>query len=124
MMRSIGSTRSLAIQLSIPLCLILPAQLWAHAGSAALLSELSLEQLLEIPITSVSRRSESLAGAAASVFVITADDIHRSGATTLPQILQLAPNLQVARRNNTEYAILLSPAGRLCGATPPKIAPS
>ncbi|MEC5386469.1 TonB-dependent receptor [Uliginosibacterium sp. H3] len=69
------------------------------------LSDLSLEQLSSIRVTSVSRRPEPLAKAAASIYVITADDIRRSGARSLPEVLRLAPNLQVARLNGREYAI-------------------
>src|SRR5690606_29184942 len=65
----------------------------------------SLEQLMDIQVSSVSRRQEELGSAAASVFVITAEDIRRSGASSLPEILRLAPNLQVARVNAFEYAI-------------------
>lgn len=69
------------------------------------LTGLSLEQLAEIEVTSVSRRPESLSQAAAAVYVITRDDIRRSGATSLPEVLRLAPNLQVQRVNSVDYAI-------------------
>jgi len=69
------------------------------------LTELTLEQLGKIEITSVSRRAEPLAQAAASIFVITGDDIRRSGASNLPEALRLAPNLQVARTSARSYAI-------------------
>jgi iron complex outermembrane receptor protein len=69
------------------------------------LAELSLEQLSNIVVTSVSRREEPLGAAAASVYVITGEDIRRSGATTLPEALRLAPNLQVARADANQYAI-------------------
>ncbi|HJV63169.1 MAG TPA: TonB-dependent receptor plug domain-containing protein, partial [Albitalea sp.] len=71
----------------------------------ASLSRLSIEELGEIEISSVSRRPERVADAPAAVYVITRDDIRRSGATTLPEILRLAPNLQVARVNANSYAI-------------------
>lgn len=74
-------------------------------GTARELLDLSLEQLANIQITSVSKKSERLADAPASVFVITAEDIRRSGATTLPEVLRLAPNLEVARVNANQYAI-------------------
>ena len=61
------------------------------------LADLSLEELANLQITSVSRRAERLSDAAASIFAITGDDIRRSGATSLPEALRLAPNLQVAR---------------------------
>jgi iron complex outermembrane receptor protein len=69
------------------------------------LGQLSLEELANLQVTSVSRRPEPLSGAAAAIYVITADDIRRSGATSLPEALRLAPNLEVARINAFSYAI-------------------
>ncbi|HET7133320.1 MAG TPA: TonB-dependent receptor plug domain-containing protein, partial [Gammaproteobacteria bacterium] len=59
------------------------------------LADLSLEELAEVHVTSVSRQSERVADAPASVYVITHEDIRRSGATSLPEALRLAPNLEV-----------------------------
>jgi iron complex outermembrane receptor protein len=72
---------------------------------AANLVDLSLEELGNIEVTSVSGYSERLTDAAASIFVITAEDIRRTGARTLPEALRLAPNLQVARSGASGYAI-------------------
>jgi iron complex outermembrane receptor protein len=72
---------------------------------AANLADLSLEELGNVVVSSVSLRDEPLAHAAASIYVISADDIRRSGALNLPQALQLAPNLQVARADANQYAI-------------------
>ena len=69
------------------------------------LVDLSLEQLSNIVVHSVSRRDEPLARAAASVYVISGEDIRRSGATSLPEALRLAPNLIVARADASQYAI-------------------
>lgn len=69
------------------------------------LADLSLEQLTKITVMSASRREESLAETPASLYVITRDDIRRSGANTVPEILRLAPNLQVARADAAQYAI-------------------
>jgi iron complex outermembrane receptor protein len=69
------------------------------------LTDLSLEELSNIEITSVSKRAERLSDAPSSVFVITGDDIRRSGATSLPEALRLAPNLQVARADANGWAI-------------------
>ena len=69
------------------------------------LARLSLEELAMVEVTSVSRRPEALADAAAAIFVISADDIRRSGATSLPEVLRLAPNLSVQRVNAVDYAI-------------------
>jgi iron complex outermembrane recepter protein len=77
----------------------------AEPVSAGELVDLPLEQLGNIVVTSVSRREEPLSNAPASIYVITAEDIRRSGANTLPEALRLAPNLQVARADATQYAI-------------------
>lgn len=69
------------------------------------LSRLSLEELALVEVTSVSRRPEALASAAAAIFVISRDDIRRSGAASLPEVLRLAPNLNVQRVNAVDYAI-------------------
>lgn len=75
------------------------------AASSSELSDLSLEQLSNVVVTSVSRQEEKLARAAASITIISASDIRRSGARTLPEALRLAPNLQVARVDARNYAI-------------------
>lgn len=69
------------------------------------LADMSLEQLASIEVTSVSGRAQSLAAAAASIYVITGEDIRRSAATSLPEALRLAPNLEVAQLNSRQYAI-------------------
>jgi len=69
------------------------------------LAALDLEALMKIEITSVSRRPERLSDAAASVFVITGDEIRRSGATNLPEALRLAPALDVVQVNATSYTV-------------------
>ncbi|MBW8847551.1 MAG: TonB-dependent receptor [Burkholderiales bacterium] len=68
---------------------------WAAATPGSLV-DLSLEELGNVTITSTAKREQRLADAPASLFVITADDIRRSGATRLPEALRLAPNLHVA----------------------------
>lgn len=72
---------------------------------ASSLTELSLEELANIEITSVSKKPEGLNNAPASVYVITANDIRRYGATSLPEALRLAPNLLVAQVSADQYAI-------------------
>lgn len=69
------------------------------------LARLSLEELSMVEVTSVSRRPEALADAAAAIYVISAEDIRRSGATSLAEALRLAPNLNVQRVNASDYAI-------------------
>jgi iron complex outermembrane receptor protein len=77
----------------------------ADPAQIQVLAELSIEELSNIQITSVAKHPERLADAPAAIFVITNDDIRRSGATSLPEALRLAPNLQVAEVENGQYEI-------------------
>lgn len=85
--------------------LLLILSLPTHAATASNLADMSFDELGSIQITSVSKKAESIASAPASVYVITNEDIRRYGATTMPEALRLAPNLQVARVNAQNYAI-------------------
>ncbi|MBC7685732.1 MAG: TonB-dependent receptor [Bdellovibrionales bacterium] len=85
--------------------LSMPALAGAAAVDAVDLADLSLEALANTRVTSVSKRAEPVSDAAASVYVISAESIRRAGATTLPEALRLAPNLQVARVDARNYAI-------------------
>jgi iron complex outermembrane receptor protein len=69
------------------------------------LARMSIEELAEIPITSVSKKAESLGDAAAAVYIITGEDVRRAGAASLPEALRLAPNLEVARTNGNNYVV-------------------
>ncbi len=69
------------------------------------LKKLSLEELMNIDVTSVSKRIEKLNEVASAIQVITQKDIHNSGVKTLPEALRLATNLQVAQVNSSEWAI-------------------
>jgi iron complex outermembrane receptor protein len=81
----------------------------AHAStglpSTGELKKMTLEELMDIEVTLVSRRPEKLTEAASAIQVITQDEIHRSGARTLPEALRLASNLQVAQINSNQWAI-------------------
>lgn len=68
-------------------------------------TELSLEELLQVEVTSVARQPQGLYDAPAAVFVISSEDIRRSGATSIPEILRLAPGIQVARINSNVWAV-------------------
>jgi len=78
---------------------------YVAGAQVADLADLTLEQLSNIEVTSVSKRAERLTDAAASIFVITNDDIRSSGARSIPEALRLAPNLHVARASASGYAI-------------------
>lgn len=81
-----------------------PAQELA-ADSLANLQRLSIDELANLQITSVSKLPESLREAPAAVYVITHDDIIRSGALRIPDMLRLAPNLEVFQTSPTNYII-------------------
>jgi len=81
------------------------AAVGAQTMRVADIADLSIEELGNIQITSVSRHAERLSDAPAAIFVITGEDIRRSGATRLPEALRLAPNLEVARSSASSYAI-------------------
>jgi iron complex outermembrane receptor protein len=70
-----------------------------------LLKKMSLEQLMAIEVSSVSRRPERLSETASAIQVITRDDIRRSGATRLPEALRLATNLEVDQLDASQWAI-------------------
>ena len=69
------------------------------------LKQLSIEQLMEIDVTSVSRRTERLSKAAAAITVITGEDLRRSGVTNLPDALRLSVALHVAQSDGHTWAI-------------------
>jgi iron complex outermembrane receptor protein len=67
--------------------------------------ELSPEQLFEAEVISASRSAESVWDAPTAIYVVTASDIQRSGATSIPEALRLVPGVQVARINTSGWAI-------------------
>jgi len=69
------------------------------------LAELSLEELMNIEVYSVSKRGQALNDAAAAIYVLTQDDIHRSGATSIPEALRFVPGLEVAHIDSNIWAI-------------------
>lgn len=91
-----GATRAHAQDLSTP-----PAQ----PASQSDLSGLSIEDLAQLNVRSASKRDEPLSSVPTALFVITNGDILDSAATSLPEVLRLAPNLGVQQVNGHEYAI-------------------
>jgi iron complex outermembrane receptor protein len=69
------------------------------------INQMSIEQLANVSITSVSKVTEPLSDAAAAVYVISHDDVIRSGATSIPEMLRLAPNLEVMQTSPSNYEI-------------------
>ncbi|MFT3728886.1 MAG: TonB-dependent receptor [Terricaulis sp.] len=69
------------------------------------LGDLSIEELVNVPVTSVSRSAQPVGEAPAAIYVITSDDMTRAGVRSIPGALRLAPNLQVARLDAADYGI-------------------
>ena len=105
------NTKRLATFLLGPAIAALPAAAAAQDVELATaeqipdLSQLSIEELAQLPVRSASKRDEPLSAAPTALYVITGGDIVESGATSLPEVLRMAPNLQVQQVNGREYAI-------------------
>jgi iron complex outermembrane receptor protein len=67
--------------------------------------DLSPEQLLNAEVVSASKKQETVAEAPAAVYVITKEDIARSGMTSVPELLRMAPGVEVARSSSNTWAI-------------------
>ena len=100
--------RSRTLQLSIYLAVVVPAALQAQATvttTAQDLKRLTIEELAELDVTSVSRRPERLSLAAAAVSIVRQEDIRRSGAMTLAEAMRVADGLDVARADGRTWAV-------------------
>ncbi len=69
------------------------------------LSNFSLEDLMNVQVTSVSKKEQKLSRAGAAIYVLTQEDIHRSGASSIPDALRMVPGLSVAQITSSTYAI-------------------
>ncbi len=85
--------------------LVLFAVAGAWAQNLTDVTAMSVEDLMNVQVTSVSKRSQKLADAAAAIFVITQEDIRRSGANSIPEALRMVPGVQVARIDENKWAI-------------------
>ncbi len=91
--------------LSLSLFLLSAALFPASALAETDLTNLSMEDLMNIQVTSVSRKQQSLANVASAAFVITQEDIQRSGSTTIPDLLRMVPGVQVAKIDANKWAV-------------------
>jgi iron complex outermembrane receptor protein len=102
------ATRLLPVQVALGALILVgstSAQTPDSLPSPGTLKNMSLEQLMAIEVSSVSRRPERLSETASAIQVITRDDIRRSGATRLPEALRLATNLEVDQLDASQWAI-------------------
>ena len=87
---------SLSLSLAIPL---------SAAVSAFSVADLSIEQFMSLPVTSVSKKAQNFNDAVAAIAVLTADDLHRSGTTSLADALRLVPGMQVPQIDSSQWSI-------------------
>jgi len=100
MSKSLGS-RGVTLVLT---CVIAVRSL-AQTPPARDLTQFSLEDLLNVRVTSVSKKEQKLAKTGAAIFVITQEDIRRSGATSIPDLLRMVPGVDVARVDHSNWAV-------------------
>jgi len=77
----------------------------AVADNAPDIEAFSINELMQMEVSSASRKSQTVSDTAAAAFVISQEDIRRSGATSIPDALRLAPGLEVAQINASVWAV-------------------
>ena len=99
--------RKILASLAVSPLLLVQATLPAVASSSDdnRFLDMDLVQLMQVTVTSVAKKPQTLADTPAAVFVISQEDIRRSGATSIPQALAMAPGLQVARISASKWAV-------------------
>jgi iron complex outermembrane receptor protein len=90
------------VAFTVPI-VVMPVSAWAEPTSE--LGKLSLEDLMQVEVTSVSKKPQRLANVAAAVHVISAEDIHLSGANSLPEVLRLSPGIDATQFSGNRWAI-------------------
>jgi iron complex outermembrane receptor protein len=90
--------------LCLAICVICALPAWPQQKPADLTDQ-SLEDLMNVQVTSVSKMEQKMSQVAAAVFVITQEDIRRFGATNIPDLLRMVPGLDVAQINGNTWAI-------------------
>ena len=95
--------------MGIPSCriafLFLLLQGFCRSQEAPDLAELNIDELSKIQVTSASKRSESLAGAPAAIYVVTGEAIRQGGFTTLPEALRMVPGLYAVQTNSHSWQV-------------------
>ena len=92
------------INLLLAILLVYPYTSTAYSNQDELLN-LSVEDLLNVEVISVSKKAKSLNDSPAAIYVISQDDIKRIGATSIPEALRLAPGIDVARVDSNKWAV-------------------
>jgi len=100
----VRSARRILLAGFLAVCLTAPTPAQT-SRSVPDVTAMSMEDLMNLQVTSVSKRTQKVADAAAAIFVITQEDIRRLGATSIPEALRLVPGLEVARIDQNKWAI-------------------
>ncbi|MGA6953498.1 MAG: TonB-dependent receptor [Candidatus Acidiferrales bacterium] len=98
--RKILARGCLALQIALSLAGAAPAQ-----SQSQDLSKLSVEDLMNVEVTSVSKKEQKVSDTAAAIYVISQEDIQRSGANNIPDLLRMVPGLNVAQINSHVWAL-------------------
>ncbi|MGE0754499.1 MAG: TonB-dependent receptor plug domain-containing protein [Alphaproteobacteria bacterium] len=85
--------------------MLFPVAVYANDTDPDDLLDLSLEELSNISVTSVSKTEEKADQAAAAIYVITQEDIRRSGATAIPELLRMVPGVTVTRAGSHDWTV-------------------
>lgn len=93
------------MKINVVLFLVIVLSCHCVAASENDLGSMSLEQLMDMSVTTVSKRTQSFSTAAAAIYTITQEDIRRSGVTSVPEVLKFVPGLEVSRNNATSWAV-------------------
>jgi iron complex outermembrane recepter protein len=93
------------VGVALALGLGVPIRGWAQTPPPRDLTQFTLEDLMNVEVISVSKKEQKLAKTGAAIFVITQEDIRRSGATNIPDLLRMVPGVDVARVDHSTWAI-------------------
>jgi iron complex outermembrane receptor protein len=77
----------------------------ANQANSEPLKQLSLAELGNVEVTTASKEPEKISKTPAAIFVLTQDDIRRSGATSIPEVLRLVPGVEVARISSNQWSV-------------------
>lgn len=100
-----GNVLALLFLLATPIPRVRAQAAQNPAQSTTDLAQLSLEQLGDVEVTTVSKEPEEVWQTPAAIYVLTQEDIHRSGATSIPEALRMVPGVEVARIDSDHWAI-------------------
>jgi iron complex outermembrane receptor protein len=105
--RQAAARRSCSTRLRCAALLLLLLELTNGTAKAqqADLTQGSLEDLMNVEVTSVSKKEQKISQTASAIFVITQEDIRQSGAANIPDLLRMVPGLDVAQINANTWAI-------------------